>query len=186
MKGAKGCADLITKIVSRNEYNETQFKVLIEESNILLKNKNQENYQDILTSVLKKLKFIFKKKSSLIKVYNLDDESENFEEIAYIILKAFLDSQKNSCFEILKLAMEWNRVDLVIRNDVFANSESLEPYQMEKLLEIALIENKPEFVKLLLENGSNLESFLTYGRFYYLYNSKLVIYYILFAISFFF
>ena len=45
---------------------------------------------------------------------------------------------------------------------------------MFKLLEIALIDNKPEFVKLFIENGINLDSFLTYGRLYYLYNSRKV------------
>jgi hypothetical protein len=38
-------------------------------------------------------------------------------------------------------------------------------------MEMALIQNKPEFVELLLENGLNLKSFLTVRRLYFLYNS---------------
>ena len=38
-------------------------------------------------------------------------------------------------------------------------------------MEMALLQNKPEFVKLLLENGLNLNSFLTVKRLYFLYNS---------------
>lgn len=39
-------------------------------------------------------------------------------------------------------------------------------------MEMALIQNKPEFVELLLENGLNLKSFLTVRRLCFLYNSN--------------
>jgi hypothetical protein len=42
-------------------------------------------------------------------------------------------------------------------------------------MEMALIQNKPKFVELLLENGLNLKSFLTIKRLYFLYNSHKVI-----------
>jgi hypothetical protein len=147
---------------------------LIEESSVLSKNKYQENNHERVEEVLSSLKFIFEKKNGLINLFHLDDDSENSEDIAYMILKAFLDSRKNSSFDVLKLALQWNQIDVVLKNDIFSGSEALEPYQLEKLLEIAMIENKPEFVKLLLDNGTNLTTFLTYGRLYYLYNAKQV------------
>jgi hypothetical protein len=42
-------------------------------------------------------------------------------------------------------------------------------------MQIALIENKPEFVELLLENGVDLNSYLKTRNLYYLYNSHYVI-----------
>lgn len=41
-------------------------------------------------------------------------------------------------------------------------------------MELALLQNKPEFVELLLENGVNLNSFLKIRRLYFLYNSYIV------------
>jgi len=38
-------------------------------------------------------------------------------------------------------------------------------------MEIALLKNKPKFVKLLLENGLNIKKFLTVRRLIFLYNS---------------
>ena len=53
-------------------------------------------------------------------------------------------------------------------------------------MELALLQNKPEFVELLLENGVNLNSFLKSRRLYYLYNSYIVTLYIRnFIISYF-
>lgn len=40
---------------------------------------------------------------------------------------------------------------------------------------MALIENKPDFVELLLQNGADLNLFLTFGRLYYLYNSATIL-----------
>jgi hypothetical protein len=58
---------------------------------------------------------------------------------------------------------------------LFSGENVLSSEELSKLLEKALIENKPDFVKLLLENGTNLNDFLTYGRLLYLYNSKKVV-----------
>ena len=72
------------------------------------------------------------------------------------------------------LALKWNRIDMAMKNELFSGEYRPSQAELSKLLEIALIENKPEFVKLLLENGTNLKTFLTYGRLYYLYNSSKV------------
>lgn len=178
-RGPKGCSDLIAGAASLNEFNETDLRIIIEESNILSKTKYQNEYEEYVKNILNNIKNILELKNEFINTFHLDDDSENSEDIAYMILKSFLDSQKNSSFDILKLALQWNRLDIVVKNDIFSSvNESLEPNQLEKLLEIALIEDKPDFVRLLLDNGTNLTNFLTYGRFYYLYNSKMVLLYI--------
>ena len=87
----------------------------------------------------------------------------------------FLKAQKNESFENLRLALQWNRIDIA-KSDIFNGEEKFTSEQLFKLLEIALVEDKPEFVALLIENGVFLEQFLTYGRLYYLYNSFKVIF----------
>ena len=70
--------------------------------------------------------------------------------------------------------MKWNRIDLA-KSDIFTGEETFKPEQLLNLMEMALIENKPEFVELLLENGVNLKTFLKTRRLYYLYNSHNVL-----------
>jgi len=70
----------------------------------------------------------------------------------------------------LKLALQWNRSDIA-KSYIFTGEEEFQTNQLANLMEMALLQNKPEFVKLLLENGLNLNSFLTVKRLYFLYNS---------------
>jgi hypothetical protein len=73
----------------------------------------------------------------------------------------------------LKLAITWNRYDIA-KNDIFTGEENFHPKDLEDLMELALVENKPNFVELLLENGLNVKQFLTQRRLMFLYNSKKV------------
>ena len=127
-----------------------------------------ENEREI---AIEKLKFVIDNKSkNLISVVPLHNEDE--KEIELAILRSFL-SRKHS--EDLKLALKWNRIDLA-KTYIFTGEEEFEPEQLANLMEMALIQNKPEFVELLLENGVDLKSFLKKRRLYYLYNSHIVIY----------
>jgi hypothetical protein len=73
----------------------------------------------------------------------------------------------------LKLALQWNRID--IYTELFTGDEYLRYDQKYSLFEMALIQDKPEFVELLLARGLNLNTFLNKKRLYYLYNSADVI-----------
>jgi transient receptor potential cation channel subfamily M protein 8 len=59
----------------------------------------------------------------------------------------------------------------IAKSEIFTGEEEFKPNQLENLMEIALIKNKPKFVKLLLEHGLNMRKFLTYRRMIFLYNS---------------
>jgi hypothetical protein len=82
-------------------------------------------------------------------------------------------ARKNKYYENLKLALQWNRSDIA-KSDIFTGEEEFKPYQLATLMEMALIQNKPEFIELLLETGLNLKSFLTIRRLCFLYNSNKV------------
>ena len=80
-------------------------------------------------------------------------------------------ARKNNYYENLKLALQWNRDDIA-KSDIFTGEEEFSPSQLAQLMEMTLIQNKPKFVELLLENGLNLKSFLTRRRLLYLFNSQ--------------
>ena len=61
------------------------------------------------------------------------------------------------------------------KKEIFTGDEEFSPDELLDLMQIALIENKPEFVELLLENGVDLNSYLKTRNLYYLYNSHYVI-----------
>ncbi len=164
---------MIAEANSLDEIKEEEISTIITDSNLVSKSgKANATFDEIFNS----LRFILNSKEKLISIFDLDDDLVNSDDVANKILQAFLESQKDNSFEIFKLALQWDRIDVVNKSDIFSGSDGLEPSQMEKLLEISLVENKPEFVRLLLDNGTNLTNFLTLGRFYYLYNSKQVVY----------
>lgn len=76
-------------------------------------------------------------------------------------------------FENLKLALQWNRDDIA-KTYIFTGEEDIRSNQLSHLMEMALLQNKPKFVELLLENGLNLKSFLTVRRLLFLYNCQKV------------
>lgn len=85
-----------------------------------------------------------------------------------------VNNLKHQFYENLKLAIKWNRIDLA-KSDIFTGEEDFRPSELIDLMEMALIQNKPEFVELLLENGVSLrKEFLTATRLFNLYNSKIV------------
>ena len=71
--------------------------------------------------------------------------------------------------------MFWNRAD-VAEEYIFTGEEEFKPGQLEALMEIALLENKPKFVEMLLENGLNLKEFLTSKRLISFYEKHDVIF----------
>ncbi|CAF1036957.1 unnamed protein product [Brachionus calyciflorus] len=166
LAGSKGCADLIANALNQIEPNIPE---LVIESKIL--DRKIQFYDKMLHDACDCLKTILSFKDlDLINIFRLEDE-EDSQDIESAILRAFLDSQKGKHFDNLRLATQWNRIDIA-KNNILIGEEEFTSDQLSKLLEIALIDNKPEFVQLFLENGANLNNFLTNGRLYYLYNSE--------------
>ncbi len=135
--------------------------------------------RDLAVSQL--IKIIKRKYDNLITVFSLDMSGDDSAgpDIEMAILKAFLNSQKVKYYDNLVLATYWNRIDIA-RNDIFNGDEVFKANELENLLELALVLNKPDFVELILESNLNIFQFLTYKRLYFLYNSELVSFYLLF------
>ncbi|CAB1341310.1 unnamed protein product, partial [Coregonus sp. 'balchen'] len=72
--------------------------------------------------------------------------------------------------EELKLAVAWNRVDIA-KSELFNGDIQWRYEDLEDSMTDALINDKPQFVRLFTENGLNILHYLTYRRLEGLYRS---------------
>uniref|UniRef100_A0A8B9Z5S2 Transient receptor potential cation channel subfamily M member 5 n=1 Tax=Buteo japonicus TaxID=224669 RepID=A0A8B9Z5S2_9AVES len=103
-------------------------------------------------------------------------EQDGSEELDTVILKALVKACKSHSQEAqeyldeLKLAVAWNRVDIA-KSEIFNGDVEWKSCDLEEVMMDALVNDKPEFVKLFIDNGANISEFLTYSRLQRLYCS---------------
>nr|XP_053639384.1 transient receptor potential cation channel trpm-like [Cherax quadricarinatus] len=107
------------------------------------------------------------RKRDLITVFRLKEGSE----LDQSILSALLHAQRLNPPEQLSLALTWNRVDIA-RSHVFIEDVEWSQGALEQAMMDALVNDRIEFVKLLLEQGVTMNKFLSIQRLEELYNSK--------------
>ncbi|XP_042218269.1 transient receptor potential cation channel trpm-like [Homarus americanus] len=107
------------------------------------------------------------RKRDLITIFRLKEGSE----LDQSILSALLHAQRLNPPEQLSLALTWNRVDIA-RTHVFNEEVEWSQGALEQAMMDALVNDRIEFVKLLLEQGVTMNKFLTIQRLEELYNSK--------------
>ncbi|XP_041117862.1 transient receptor potential cation channel subfamily M member 2-like isoform X2 [Polyodon spathula] len=111
----------------------------------------------------------------LLTVFQLEKEDQNDMDVAILqaLLKASksLDNQgKENWDHQLKLAVAWNRVDIA-KSEIFTDDKQWKSIDLSDVMLAALLGDKPDFVKLFLENGVDLKEFLTEKRLLALYNN---------------
>ncbi|XP_031595231.2 transient receptor potential cation channel subfamily M member 4-like [Oreochromis aureus] len=111
----------------------------------------------------------------LITVYHAEHESPN--DFDTVLLKTLVGASKqhssvedNPYTDELKLAVTWNRVDIA-KSELFNGEIHWKYKDLEDSMTDALINDKPQFVRLFTENGLNIMEYLTYGRLESLYRS---------------
>ncbi|KAG7227818.1 hypothetical protein INR49_013612 [Caranx melampygus] len=111
----------------------------------------------------------------LITIYH--GEQEGPDDFDTVLLKALVGASKHRASvdaspynEELKLAVTWNRVDIA-KSELFNGDIHWRYEDLEDSMTDALINDKPEFVRLFTENGLNILDYLTYGRLESLYCS---------------
>uniref|UniRef100_A0A672JTU8 Histidine rich calcium binding protein n=1 Tax=Salarias fasciatus TaxID=181472 RepID=A0A672JTU8_SALFA len=110
-----------------------------------------------------------------ITIYHGEQEGPN--DFDTVLLKALVRASKQRASvdaspynEELNLAVTWNRVDIA-KSELF-NGDILWRYRdLEDSMTDALVNDKPQFVRLFTENGLNILDYLTYGRLESLYRS---------------
>uniref|UniRef100_A0A673Y424 Transient receptor potential melastatin 4b3 n=1 Tax=Salmo trutta TaxID=8032 RepID=A0A673Y424_SALTR len=111
----------------------------------------------------------------LITVYH--GEQEGPDDFDTVLLKALVGASKQRVSseaspytEELKLAVTWNRVDIA-KSELFNGDIHWRYQDLEDSMTDALVNDKPQFVRLFTENGLNILDYLTYGRLESLYRS---------------
>ncbi|KAG9267415.1 transient receptor potential cation channel subfamily M member 4-like [Astyanax mexicanus] len=115
------------------------------------------------------------KSQDLISIYHLEQEGP--EDFDTVLLKALvraskqrLSSDASLSTEELKLAVTWNRVDIA-RSELFTGDIQWKNESLESFMTDALVNDKPQFVRLFIENGLNVQEYMTFGRLEELYRS---------------
>ncbi|KAK2832740.1 hypothetical protein Q5P01_016629 [Channa striata] len=110
----------------------------------------------------------------LITVFN--GEQDGSDDFDTVLLKALVKASKRVSSEAseyteeLKLAVAWNRVDIA-KSELFNGDIQWKYEDLEESMTDALINDKPQFVRLFCENGLNILDYLTYRRLETLYSS---------------
>uniref|UniRef100_A0A8B9CRA5 Transient receptor potential cation channel subfamily M member 3 n=1 Tax=Anser brachyrhynchus TaxID=132585 RepID=A0A8B9CRA5_9AVES len=108
------------------------------------------------------------KKKELITVFRMG--SEGHQDIDLAILTALLKGANASAPDQLSLALAWNRVDIA-RSQIFIYGQQWPVGSLEQAMLDALVLDRVDFVKLLIENGVSMHRFLTISRLEELYNT---------------
>ncbi|XP_072453566.1 transient receptor potential cation channel subfamily M member 6 isoform X2 [Notamacropus eugenii] len=100
-----------------------------------------------------------------------DPDSEEQQDLDLAILTALLKGTNLSASDQLNLAMAWNRMDIA-KKQILVYGQHWKPGSLEQAMMHALVMDRVDFVKLLIEYGVNLHRFLTVSRLEELYNTK--------------
>ncbi|XP_074062751.1 transient receptor potential cation channel subfamily M member 6 isoform X1 [Macrotis lagotis] len=100
-----------------------------------------------------------------------DADSEEQQDLDLAILTALLKGTNLSASEQLDLAMTWNRMDIA-KKQILIYGQHWKAGSLEQAMMDALMMDRVDFVKLLIEYGVNLHRFLTISRLEDLYNTK--------------
>ncbi|CAB1341379.1 unnamed protein product, partial [Coregonus sp. 'balchen'] len=105
------------------------------------------------------------KNRDLITVFHGEQESP--DDFDTVLLKALVRASKrvssdaSEYTEELKLAVAWNRVDIA-KSELFNGDIQWRYEDLEDSMTDALINDKPQFIRLFNENGLNILDYLTY------------------------
>uniref|UniRef100_A0A8C5CQX4 Transient receptor potential cation channel, subfamily M, member 4a n=1 Tax=Gadus morhua TaxID=8049 RepID=A0A8C5CQX4_GADMO len=114
------------------------------------------------------------KNRDLITVFH--QEQEGSDDFDTVLLKALVQASKrvashaSEYTEELKLAVAWNRVDIA-KSELFNGDIHWKYEDLEDSMTDALVNDKPQFVRLFCENGLNILHYLSYSRLESLYRS---------------
>lgn len=110
-------------------------------------------------------------RKELLTVYSAEDGPEEFETIVLkALVKACGSSEASAYLDELRLAVAWNRVDIA-QSELFRGDIQWRSFHLEASLMDALLNDQPEFVRLLISHGLSLGRFLTPTRLAQLYSA---------------
>uniref|UniRef100_A0A672UQ51 non-specific serine/threonine protein kinase n=1 Tax=Strigops habroptila TaxID=2489341 RepID=A0A672UQ51_STRHB len=99
-----------------------------------------------------------------------DALSEDQQDIDLAILTALLKGTNMSASDQLDLALAWNQIDIA-KKHILVYGQHWKVGALEQAMLDALVMDRVDFVKLLIEHGVNMHRFLTISRLEELYNT---------------
>uniref|UniRef100_A0A8C3EQD2 non-specific serine/threonine protein kinase n=1 Tax=Corvus moneduloides TaxID=1196302 RepID=A0A8C3EQD2_CORMO len=102
-----------------------------------------------------------------------DAESEDEQDIDLAILTALLKGTNMSASDQLDLALAWNQLDIA-KKHILVYGQHWKVGALEQAMLNALVMDRVDFVKLLIEHGVNMHRFLTISHLEELYNTVTV------------
>uniref|UniRef100_A0A3Q1JIJ0 Uncharacterized protein n=1 Tax=Anabas testudineus TaxID=64144 RepID=A0A3Q1JIJ0_ANATE len=164
LAGSGGVADILVTLMNRGSWDtDSVHELLLDTFPNAHHSTDISNWVKLIQRMLDN--------GHLLTVHDPEQESS---ELDTVILKALVKACKSQSQEAqdfldeLKLAVAWNRVDIA-KSDIFNGDVEWKACDLEEVMMDALINDKPDFVRLFVDNGVNLGEFLTYGRLQELY-----------------
>uniref|UniRef100_A0A8C1A2E9 Histidine rich calcium binding protein n=1 Tax=Cyprinus carpio carpio TaxID=630221 RepID=A0A8C1A2E9_CYPCA len=182
LAGSGGLANLVSDIVENvqsdlmstfggAEEEEGSPKMVLRER-ITTKVKNHFPSEQDMDKLVDKVLSIYQNKD-LISIYH----AEGADDFDTVMLKVLVQASKhrvsvttNPYVDELKLAVTWNRVDIA-KSELFSGNIDWKYEDLEESMTDALENDKPQFVRLFIDNGLNIVNYLTYSRLEGLYDS---------------
>ncbi|KYO36053.1 transient receptor potential cation channel subfamily M member 2 isoform X1 [Alligator mississippiensis] len=173
VEGSGRVADIIAQ-VAHLPVPEITISLIQKKVSILFRDTYEFFTEGKLVEWTKKIQDIVRSRQ-LLTVFREGKDGQQDVDVA--ILQALLKASRNhnhfgheSWDHQLKLAVAWNRVDIA-RSEIFTDDHEWKPADLHPVMAAALISNKPEFVKLFLEQGVRLKEFVTWDTLLYLYEN---------------
>ncbi|KAJ1131778.1 hypothetical protein NDU88_010111 [Pleurodeles waltl] len=165
MAGSGGVADCLTEILEDSISMDSIRDLVEEKLGQYFPGGNMSKMIDLVEKIVAN--------RDLVTVYSDQDGTEEFETVILRALVKACKKQTSDATEYLdelKLAVAWNRVDIAT-TELFHGEIQWKPSDLTDTMTDALINNKPSFVKLFIDNGMNIVDYLTYGQLEELYSS---------------
>ncbi|XP_013910030.1 PREDICTED: transient receptor potential cation channel subfamily M member 6 [Thamnophis sirtalis] len=166
-EGTGRAADLLA-FTYKHTTDDTNWNAQLKEK-ILLKIQNSFSFGQKQSHHLLKILMECMEHRDSITIF--DAESEEHQDMDLAILTALLKGTHMSAPDQLNLALAWNRLDIA-KKHILVYGQHWKVGSLEQAMQDALIMDRVEFVKLLIEHGVNLHRFLTISRLEELYNTK--------------
>uniref|UniRef100_A0A4W4GRG3 TRPM SLOG domain-containing protein n=1 Tax=Electrophorus electricus TaxID=8005 RepID=A0A4W4GRG3_ELEEL len=177
-RGQVGLADLVNDILENVPASESEGKGNVANKTDL-RSRLAEKVIETLPAdpdtdkLVEKALSIYQRRG-LISIYHGEQEGpDDFDTVllkALVVSKQRLSGDTSPSTEELKLALTWNRVDIA-RSELFTGDIQWKSDDLEDFMTDALVNNKPQFVHLFIENGLNILDYLTFGQLEELYRS---------------
>ncbi|XP_078457755.1 transient receptor potential cation channel subfamily M member 5 isoform X1 [Lampetra planeri] len=170
--GSGGIADIITAVVSVSP-DEITAEMVATHHHAAFPNEDElsgeqlDKWTDVIKSIVEQ--------SNMLTALT-EEEHEVAEPMDTVILKSLFKACRGKSHEAaeykdeLNLALAWNQMDIA-KSEIFNGNIAWKAKDLEESMHVALVSDKPDFVKLFVENGVNIGAFLTLKRLQQLYRA---------------